>query len=116
MKKDRILVCVLKKEWFDKIKSGEKTHEYREVKDYWIKRIGLDKNGVEYKYRDTDGYLKTSMRPNIIHFTCGYCSVKEINKNLFFEITDINIIDGLNTDLNINNKVFDIKLGNRILM
>ena len=29
----------IKKEWFEKIKSGEKTHEYREMSDYWIKRI-----------------------------------------------------------------------------
>lgn len=29
-----MLTFNLKKEWFDKIKSGEKTHEYREVKPY----------------------------------------------------------------------------------
>lgn len=29
----------LKKEWFYKIKSGIKTHEYRELKTYWVKRI-----------------------------------------------------------------------------
>lgn len=28
-----MLVFSLKKEWFDKIKSGEKTVEYREVKE-----------------------------------------------------------------------------------
>lgn len=28
----------LKKEWFEKIESGEKTVEYREKKDYWIRR------------------------------------------------------------------------------
>ena len=30
-----MLTFNLKKEWFEKIKRGEKTHEYREVKEYW---------------------------------------------------------------------------------
>ena len=36
-----MLIFNLKKEWFEKIKSGEKTHEYREVKEYWFKRLFL---------------------------------------------------------------------------
>lgn len=40
MSKDNLtLDLVLKSEWFDKIKSGEKTVEYREIKPYWQKRI-----------------------------------------------------------------------------
>ena len=35
----RILHLTLKKEWFDAIASGNKTHEYRLVKPYWIKRL-----------------------------------------------------------------------------
>ena len=34
-----MLILNLKKEWYDKIDSGEKFHEYREVKPYWTKRI-----------------------------------------------------------------------------
>ena len=34
-----MLVFNLKKEWFEKIKNGEKTHEYRIVKLYWTNRI-----------------------------------------------------------------------------
>lgn len=34
-----MLTFNLKKEWFEKIKSGEKTHEYREVKPYWVNRL-----------------------------------------------------------------------------
>ena len=30
-----MLTFNVKKEWFEKIKSGEKTHEYREYKPYW---------------------------------------------------------------------------------
>lgn len=34
-----VLKLTVKKEWFDLIKSGEKTEEYREVKKYWYKRL-----------------------------------------------------------------------------
>ena len=34
-----MLIFPLKKQWYEKIKSGEKTIEYREVKDYWTKRF-----------------------------------------------------------------------------
>ena len=36
-----MLILHLKKEWFEKIKAGEKTHEYREVKPYWTNRLKL---------------------------------------------------------------------------
>lgn len=38
-----ILYLSLKKEWFDKIYSGEKIVEYRENKPYWQNRL-IDKN------------------------------------------------------------------------
>ena len=34
-----MLTFNLKKQWFNKIKSGEKTHEYREVKPCWTGRF-----------------------------------------------------------------------------
>lgn len=40
----KILDLVLKKQWFDMIKSGIKHEEYREIKPYWTKRF-LDKDG-----------------------------------------------------------------------
>lgn len=40
------LKLVLKKKWYDMIASGEKTEEYREITDYWIKRI----HGKGYEY------------------------------------------------------------------
>lgn len=36
-----VLKLTIKKEWFDLIKSGEKTEEYREVKSYWESRLQL---------------------------------------------------------------------------
>ncbi len=35
----KILHLTLKKKWFDLIASGEKTIEYREIKDYWKRRL-----------------------------------------------------------------------------
>jgi len=35
----KILNLTLKKEWFELIKSGVKTEEYREIKSYWEKRL-----------------------------------------------------------------------------
>jgi hypothetical protein len=35
------LILHLRKEYFDQVKSGEKMREYREVSEYWTKRLGL---------------------------------------------------------------------------
>jgi hypothetical protein len=40
----RTLTLIVKGEYYDQIKSGEKKHEYRIIKPYWIKRI----DGREY--------------------------------------------------------------------
>ena len=37
-----MLIFPLKKEWYEKIRRGEKTVEYREVKPYWTKRIATN--------------------------------------------------------------------------
>jgi len=35
----RVLHLNLKKQWFDMISNGVKKEEYREIKDYWVKRL-----------------------------------------------------------------------------
>lgn len=35
----RILHLTVKKQWFDMIAKGIKKEEYREIKDYWVKRL-----------------------------------------------------------------------------
>lgn len=42
-----MLTFNLKKEWFEKIKLGEKTHVYKEVNEYWFRRLFLYKNSPE---------------------------------------------------------------------
>lgn len=38
-----MLTFPLKRQWYDKIKSGEKTIEYREVKPYWASRFAKER-------------------------------------------------------------------------
>lgn len=103
---DGILHCVLKKEWFDKIKSGEKTHEYREVKPSWESRI-LEKEG-----RELWGHKIRCAKVNKVRFSLGM--TKAPDKVMLFEILGIFVVDGLETDLKIDKKVFDIALGRRL--
>lgn len=37
--KKKVLTLTINKEWFDMIVAGEKTEEYRVIKEYWVKRI-----------------------------------------------------------------------------
>ena len=68
---EKILHLTLKKKWFDLIKSGKKTIEYREIKDYWKKRLVIITNerimcpnfiGHPFDFREFDK----------IHFKNGY--------------------------------------------
>ena len=51
----KILHLTLKKQWFEKILSGEKKEEFREIKEYWNKRLNkeydyiFDKTLSEYE-------------------------------------------------------------------
>ena len=88
------LKLVLKDIWFDKIKSGVKTHEYREYKDFWIKRLSLPN---QYSY---------------VEFQKAYRKNPERMK---FEIKSIKVLDAKSAnDLGIQSPVFDIELGKRL--
>lgn len=68
MEHRKILHLTLKKKWFDMILSGEKTEEYREFKDYWLKRLTnfFDGNPFGYSFNHFDmvvfkhGYAKNA--------------------------------------------------------
>ena len=53
----KVLTLTINKKWFDLIKSGKKTNEWREVKPYWEARLENKKYDVVI-FRN--GYLKTS--------------------------------------------------------
>lgn len=88
-----MLTFNLKKEWFDKIKSGEKTHEYREAKPYWKKRI----------------HKAWCMPFARICFCCGYPSKKDDDKRIIAKMKSTGIINGKNTDLAIDKPAYDIE-------
>jgi hypothetical protein len=47
------LKLTLSKKWFDMIKSGEKTEEYREIKPYWIKRLVSNRDVMSFYYLES---------------------------------------------------------------
>lgn len=94
-----MLTFNLKKQWFDKIKSGEKTHEYREVKPYWTKRFK--------KYTWLPPF--NPYGDIFIEFVLGYAKKDEKEKRIKAKIKTISIINGKNTDLAIDKDVYDIE-------
>lgn len=94
-----MLTFNLKKEWFEKIKSGEKTHEYRELTDYWQRRLQLA--------------ISRSKVPDFSNPCCfklGYPPKNDKTRTLYAKIIAIKTLQsGINTDLKINKPVFDIE-------
>ncbi|MBQ4379527.1 MAG: hypothetical protein II821_10095 [Treponema sp.] len=84
-----MLIFTLKKEWYEKIKNGEKTIEYREVKPYWEKRI------LPFLFQE---------KP-FCRLRLGYT-----NRYMTANITKIKMVDGNNSDLHINKPVYAIHL------
>ena len=102
-----MLIFPLKKEWYEKIKSGEKTIEYREVKPYWRERL------INYFQLDTDemievgdSYIYSEKNPRAVCILrLGYTK-----QYLVVNITKIEIVDGKDTDLRIDAPVYAIHL------
>lgn len=110
----------LKKAWFNKIKNGEKTHEYRIVKDFWTDKLvkeffNIDKKKKPYDFeiykqgmlivlQNEHGYYNKPL----ICFMNGMVS-EEIKPRLYAKMKSIRIINGKKTDLAINEKVYDIE-------
>lgn len=52
-----ILHLNLKKKWFDMILFGEKKEEYREITDYWVRRLCFKKAAERYAIRHFDSIV-----------------------------------------------------------
>ena len=95
-----MLIFPLKKEWYEKIKSGEKTIEYREVKPFWTTRFynefGFYPEQLPFDFPQSECFLGL-----------GYTG-----KYLHAIITKIEIVDGKNTNLHIDKPVYAIHLSN----
>lgn len=103
-----MLIFPLKKEWYEKIKSGEKTVEYREVKPYWNHRIKKEIQRVYDNYRFFNEEGAWIDFCNILldcKLRFGYT-----NRYMTAKITTIKIVDGKDTDLHIDKPVYAIHL------
>ena len=104
-----MLIFPLKKEWYEKIKSGEKTVEYRELKPYWRERL------IKYFQLDTDEmcdigdsyiYSEKNLKA-VCKLRLGYTK-----KYMTARIIRIEVVDGKDTDLHIDKPVYAIHLAN----
>lgn len=106
-----MLIFTLKKEWYEKIKSGEKTIEYREVKPYWTYRIGNELKRQAAFAEDMELFYAFSRghRIDIVNIDCvlrlGYTK-----KYMTATIDTIELINGKDTDLHIDKPVYAIHL------
>lgn len=98
-----MLIFTLKKEWYEKIRSGEKTVEYREVKPYWERRISN-----EFRFFIHPSFVGKNVQnvdPRPVKLRLGYTK-----RYLIALVKKIEIIDGKNTDLHIDKPVYAIHL------
>lgn len=88
-----MIVLHIKKVWFEKIKAGEKTHEYRECEKnkFLEKFVGITESQT-------------------IRFDLGYCGIDKTEKQIFATSKSIKRLEsGKNTDLAIDAPVYDIE-------
>lgn len=72
--KEFILDLSLKRKWYDMIERGEKTEEYREIKDYYLKRLvyrSEDMPPLEVKYMKKSDMLLFARKYNAVRFHRG---------------------------------------------
>ena len=97
-----MLTFNLKKQWYEKIASGEKRIEYREVKPYWTKRINNE-------WTVKDRFFSLTQSADSLCIPCvlrlGYTK-----KCMTAKITKIEVVDGKDTDLRIDSPVYAINL------
>lgn len=104
---DNTLKLVLTDHWFEEIKSGRKTHEYRVMSKYWEKRIAA----LNYSLMSCRGMLFYK-EPCFVKFQKAY---RKNPKRMTFRLEYIAFLkSGINTDLACFEPVFDIKLGERV--
>ena len=110
MKHADTLHLVLIGKWYDMIESGEKTEEYRETKQYWLKRIlGVSTPGLPVLTLIAYQISRQSKFKRVC-FHRGYT-----NRTMIFEIKDVSIgIGKAPWGAPVNKEVIIIKLGSRI--
>ena len=84
MAEKKVLHLVLENKWFEKIISGEKTEEYREIKPYWASRLVNQKaESGEVLFDEFGGYCRVLGEPEYKPFThvlfyAGYAKDRQV--------------------------------------
>lgn len=115
-----MLTFNLKKECFNKIKNGEKIHEYREEKYYWTSRIVNEiykPKGKKQRKIFIDFFL-TMIKVDFVFKPCVPIDICFMNgmltedkqPRMYAKLKSIKYIqNGLKTDLKINAPVYDFE-------
>lgn len=118
MTEDKTLRLNLKAEWYDMIESGVKTEEYREIKDYWIKRLMKDfpvswimTMQLCMQINKFNAYYGKELHPvyKTVTFVYGYTK-----RTMEFELEKVTVGKGNKEWGAPDEDVFIIKLGKRI--
>ena len=113
---ERTLKLVLTDHWFDEIKSGRKTHEYRKAIPFWIKRIEKAFY-VRLAFSCLD-FIKHPIYMETLEEFMPFIELQRAyRKNperMIFRAKRLEVVDGKQTDLKCDGPVFDIELGERI--
>lgn len=115
----KTLKLTIKKQWFDMILFGQKTEEYREVKQYWVDRLlcaGIFRNDTFKKWfenmPDDVTFQHVVNKFDLIEFTNGY---NKKSPQVTLECKGIEIGTGKKEWGAIENKTyFIIKLGSEV--
>lgn len=86
----RVLTLPLKKKWFDMIKSGVKTEEYRELKAYYFSRL-CNQVYTDQFFEPLPFTSYVAKKFDRLVFTCGYPKKGDTSKRLEFMKPRINI-------------------------
>ena len=100
-----MLIFTLKKEWFEKIKSGKKTIKYLEINPFWSKLLANEFDFNQYSFCSIGDRLEMLTYYYPVKFRQKY------TKNYIEALVNkIEIVDGKNTDLHIDKPVYAIYL------
>lgn len=81
---EKVLYLPLMEKWFNLIKSGIKTEEYREITPYWKKRLMWKDNRGVWQYKTFSE----------IEFTLGYPKSSDISRRIRKKLMSIQIGKG----------------------
>ena len=115
MEEKKVLSLVLEKKWFEKIVSGEKKEEYREIKPYWASRLVNQKaESGEVLFDEFGGYCRVLGEPEYKPFThvlfyAGYAKDRQVVEKKIESISIGKPQKGMCPDEWLNKDVFIIK-------